>query len=47
MHPERQFPKNPCLVLGAVPPLGAIMCNPENPQNPDETSVSVAGPRRC
>jgi hypothetical protein len=28
MHPERQFPKIPALVLATVPPLGAILINP-------------------
>jgi hypothetical protein len=42
--PSGSSQKIPALVLGALSPIGAIMFNQENPQNPDETSVSVAGP---
>jgi hypothetical protein len=41
-HPERQFPKRSRPTKGSRNATRNDPDNQENPQNPDETSVSVA-----
>ena len=43
-HPERQFPKDPGPAKGSRNATRNDPDNQANPQNPDETSVSVACP---